>query len=220
MNENILSEEVRVIDSSGKMLGVMKVQNGIETAQQEGLDLVEIAPKAHPPTCKIMDYGKWKFDTKKKEKSAKKKQVKIVIKEIQIRPRTDTYDLEIKLKKARKFLLSGYKVKLHLRFSGRELAYKDVGLQAMDRFGEKLKDLSVEDVEKSKLERRSVFALFSPDPLKLKEYLKSNPPKKKEEEDAKEDVVQKADKKVDVDVKAEVDSKEADKKEDKVEKST
>ena len=186
VNENILAEEVRVIDSSGKMLGVMSTRNGIETAQQEGLDLVEIAPKVHPPTCKIMDYGKWKFDSKKKEKSAKKKQVKIVIKEIQIRPRTDTYDLEIKLKKARSFLLSGYKVKLHLRFSGRELAYKDVGLQAMDRFGEKLKDLSIEDVEKSKLERRSMFALFSPDPLKIKDYLKNNPPKKKSEEKPEE----------------------------------
>ncbi len=179
MNEDITAVEIRVIASDGKMLGVMAAQQGIEMAQQEGLDLVEIASKAQPPTCKIMDYGKWKFDAKKKEKSAKKKQTKIVIKEIQIRPRTDTYDLEIKLKKAYEFLLSGYKVKLHLRFSGRELAYKDVGLQAMSRFAEKLKELAVEDEEKSKMERRSVFALFSPDPIKIKEYLKINPPQKK-----------------------------------------
>ena len=171
--------EVRVIGSDGKMLGVMSAQNGIEIAQKEGFDLVEIAPKVQPPTCKIMDYGKWKFDAKKKEKSAKKRQVKIVIKEIQIRPRTDTYDLEIKLKKAREFLLSGYKVKLHLRFSGREMAYKNVGIEAMNRFAEKLKDLAVEDEEKSKMERRSVFALFSPDPVKMKEYLKNNPIQKK-----------------------------------------
>ena len=182
MNEDITALEVRVIGVDGKMLGVMPIRNGIEMAQQLSLDLVEIASKVQPPTCKIMDYGKWKFDAKKKEKSAKKKQVKIVIKEIQIRPRTDTYDLEIKLRKAREFLFSGNKVKLHLRFSGRELAYKNVGLEAMDRFGEKLKDLSVEDVEKSKMEKRSVFALFSPDPVKIKEYFKNNPPPKKDGE--------------------------------------
>ncbi len=177
---------MRVIGHDGKMLGVMSTSHGIELAHQVGMDLVEIAPKAHPSTCKIMDYGKWKFDVKKKEKSARKKQSKVVIKEIQVRPRTDTFDLGIKIRKAREFLLSGYKVKLHLRFSGRELAHKDLGLDVIDRVAEKLKDLSLEDVEKSKMERRSVFALFSPDPVKLKEYFKQNPPKPKEKEPEKQ----------------------------------
>ncbi len=182
VNDNITSSEARVVGHDGKMLGVMSVSHGIELAQQAGLDLVEIAPKAQPPTCKIMDYGKWKFDAKKKEKSARKKQAKIVIKEVQVRPRTDTFDLEVKIRKAREFLLNGCKVKLHLRFSGRELAHTHLGLDMIDRVAERLKDLSLEDVEKSKMERRSVFAMFSPDPVKLKEYLKKNPPKPKGEE--------------------------------------
>ena len=179
VNDSITALEVRVIGHDGKMLGVMGVSHGIELAHQAGLDLVEIAPKAQPPTCKIMDYGKWKFDAKKKEKSARKKQTKIVIKEIQVRPRTDTFDLEVKIRKAREFLLNGYKVKLHLRFSGRELAHTSLGLDVIDRVAERLKDLSLEDIEKSKMEKRSVYALFSPDPVKLKEYLKKNPPKPK-----------------------------------------
>ena len=186
---------MRVIASDGKMLGVMSTSRGIELAHQEGLDLVEIAPKAQPPTCKIMDYGKWKFDAKKKEKSARKKQTKIVIKEIQVRPRTDTFDLEVKMRKAREFLLSGYKVKLHLRFSGRELAHTNLGLDVIDRVAEKLKDLSLEDVERSKMERRSVYALFSPDPIKLKEYFKKNTPKAKEKDPEKQANLQEQDKK-------------------------
>jgi len=186
VNDNIEALEVRVIENDGKMLGVMSTSRGVELAHQVGLDLVEIAPKAQPPTCKIMDYGKWKFDAKKKEKSARKKQTKIVIKEIQVRPRTDTFDLDIKIRKAREFLLSGYKVKLHLRFSGRELAHTSLGLDVIDRVAERLKDLSLEDIEKSKMERRSVFTLFSPDPAKVKEYLKKNPPKPKVAEPEKQ----------------------------------
>lgn len=172
VNHNISAPRVRVIDHEGTMLGVMDVKEGVDLAYQKGMDLVEIAEKAVPPTCKIMDYGKWKFNAKKKEKSARKKQTKIVIKEIQLRPRTDQYDFDIKIKKAREFLLNGYKVKLHLRFFGRELAHRDIGLDVIDRVVERLKDLSLEDVERSKLERRSVFALFSPDPFKIKEYKK------------------------------------------------
>ena len=168
---------MRVIEETGNMAGVMKVPSALDLAHQKGLDLVEIAPKANPPTCKIMDYGKWKFNLKKKEKSAKKKQTKIVVKEIQVRPRTDEFDLNVKIRKAREFLLSGYKVKLHLRFSGRELAHKNIGLDMINRVADRLKDLCLEDVEKSNLEKRSVFALFSPDLAKVKEYKQKNPPK-------------------------------------------
>lgn len=167
-----------MIDDSGTMLGVMSLDDALDLAKGNHLDLVEIAPKAKPPTCKVMDYGKWKFNLKKKEKEAKKKQVKIVVKEIQVRPQTDKYDLDIKVKKGRDFLVSGYKVKLHLRFSGRELAHKDKGLDVIDKVAVQLQDLTLEDVERSKFERRSVYAMFSPDPIKIKEYLKKNPPKK------------------------------------------
>ena len=179
VNHNILAPEVRVIDNEGSMLGVMNVQEGITLAQEKGMDLVEIAAKATPPTCKIMDYGKWKFEIKKKEKLAKKNQTKIVIKEVQLRPRTDQYDFDIKIKKAREFLLNGHKVKLHLRFLGRELAHKDIGLEMIDRVTEKLKDLALDDVEKSHSERRSVLTLFSPDPAKIKEYKRKNSPPSK-----------------------------------------
>ena len=178
VNESIFAHEIRVIGDTGDMLGVMSVQDGLRAARDKGLDLVEIAPSAKPPTCKIMDYGKWRFDTKKKEKTARKKQVKIVIKEIQARPRTDLADLNVKIRKAREFLLSGYKVKFHLRFSGRELAHKDLGLDVIDRFAQQVNDLAVDGVEKSKMERRSVFAMFTPDPVKLKEYRKKHAPKK------------------------------------------
>ena len=177
MNEYITATTVRVIGSDGNMVGVMQTPEAIDLAHRNGFDLVEIAPKATPPTCKVMDYGKWKFATKKKEKSARKKQTKIVIKEIQVRPRTEEFDLNVKLKKAREFLLNGYKVKLHLRFSGRELAHKEIGMDMIDKVAERLKDLAMDDVETSKIERRSVFAMFSPDPVKVKEYKKKNPPK-------------------------------------------
>ena len=170
MNHNISAPEIRVIDSEGSLLGIMNLHDGLAKAREKSMDLVEIASKAKPPTCKIMDYGKWKFDTKKKEKSARKNQAKIVIKEVQLRPRTDTYDFDIKIKKAREFLLNGCKVKLHLRFSGRELAHREIGLKMIDRVVESLKDLALDDVEKAPFERRSAFALFSPDPSKIKEY--------------------------------------------------
>lgn len=161
------------------MAGVMSAAEAIDLAHRKGLDLVEIAPKAQPPTCKIMDYGKWKFDLKKKEKLTKKKQVKMAVKEIQVRPRTDEFDLNVKIKKAREFLLSGHKVKLHLRFSGRELAHKNIGIDMIDRVSERLKDLCLEDIERSNMEKRSIFALFSPDPVQVKEH-KNKTPKKPE----------------------------------------
>lgn len=163
-----------MIDADGSMVGVMSPLEGLNLAKSKGLDLVEIAPKATPPTCKVMDYGKWKFDLKKKEKLAKKNQVKTVIKEVQMRPRTDQNDLDIKIRKSREFLLDGCKVKLHLRFSGRELAHKEKGLEVITNVVDSLKDLILEDVEQSKLERRSVYAMLSPDPVKVKDYLKKN----------------------------------------------
>jgi translation initiation factor IF-3 len=105
VNERITAREVRVIDEEGQMVGVMPPAQALSMAEEKGLDLIEIAPNANPPTCKVMDYGKWKYENKKKAQVAKKKQTVISIKEIQIRPRTDDHDLEVtKLKNARKFL--------------------------------------------------------------------------------------------------------------------
>ncbi|MCB0349184.1 MAG: translation initiation factor IF-3, partial [Bdellovibrionales bacterium] len=111
LNHLIRAPEVRVIDDEGTMLGVMTPQKAVEIAESRGLDLVEVAPTAKPPTCKIMDYGKYLYEQKKKTQESKKKQVVIVIKELQLRPRTDVHDVNVKLNQAKKFILGGDKVK-------------------------------------------------------------------------------------------------------------
>ena len=174
MNEKITAIEVRVINEAGDMLGVMPPKDALSIAGDKGLDLVEIAPKANPPTCKIMDYGKWKFKLSKKEKISRKNQVKIIIKEIQLRPRTDVHDLEIKMRKAREFLLDGCKVKIHLRYSGREMAHKELGLKMLDRVKEVLLPYSILEKDTPQIERRSAFLFFAPDPIKMKEIQKQN----------------------------------------------
>ena len=172
VNERIIASEVRVVGEDGDMLGVMPSGDAVSMAADKGLDLVEIAPKAKPPTCKIMDYGKWKFKLSKKEKISRKNQVKIIIKEIQMRPRTDVHDLEIKMRKAKEFLKDGCKVKIHLRYSGREMAHKELGLKMLDRVKEILLPVSVLETDIPQVEKRSVFLFFAPDPVKLKELQK------------------------------------------------
>lgn len=169
------------------MLGVMTPQEGVKLAEERGLDLLEIAPTATPPTCKIMDYGKWKYENKKKAAVARKKQTVVTIKELQMRPRTDLHDFETKLKHARRFLLDGDKVKITIRFMGREMAHQEIGFDLLKRCMEFVKDLAV--VEASpKMEGKNLFVLLGPDPLKIKDYLKANPPKSgaKEEEELPE----------------------------------
>ncbi len=167
-----MADTVRVVDEAGTMLGVMTVDRAISTAQQKGFDLVEIAPKAKPPTCKIMDYGKWKFKMSKKEKHSRKNQIKVVIKEVQLRPRTDVHDLKIKMKKAKEFLMSGCKVKIHLRYSGREMAHKELGLTMLNKVISELKSVSVIEKDTPQMERRSAFLFFSPLPNWMKEHRK------------------------------------------------
>ncbi|MDE0517994.1 MAG: translation initiation factor IF-3 [Bdellovibrionales bacterium] len=189
VNEKIIAEQVRVIDEEGDMMGVMPPSQAIPLAGDKGLDLVEIAPKATPPTCKIMDYGKWKFKLSKKEKISRKNQVKIIIKEIQLRPRTDVHDLQIKMKKATEFLLNGCKVKVHLRYSGREIAHKELGLQMLDKVKSILLPYSILETDTPQIEKRSVFLFFAPDPMKLKELQKKKKTtSKKQEEETTEEV--------------------------------
>lgn len=158
------------------MLGVMTPQEGVRLAEERGLDLLEIAPTATPPTCKIMDYGKWKYENKKKAAVARKKQTVVTIKELQMRPRTDQHDFETKMKHARRFLLDGDKVKITIRFMGREMAHQEIGFELLKRCMEFVKDLAI--VEASpKMEGKNLFCLLGPDPIKIKDYLKANPPK-------------------------------------------
>ncbi|NQZ18908.1 MAG: translation initiation factor IF-3 [Bdellovibrionales bacterium] len=169
INERITAREVRVIDEDGQMMGVYPPQDALRLAQDRNLDLIEIAPNANPPTCKMMDYGKWKYENKKKAQIAKKKQTVISVKEIQIRPRTDDHDLETKLKNARKFLLAGDKVKVNLRYQGREMAHKEVGAKVLQRVMQKLSEIAVAEVE-PKMEGRQLFVVMAPDATKIKEY--------------------------------------------------
>jgi translation initiation factor IF-3 len=180
VNREIRAPQVRVIDDEGNMLGVMTVPEALRLAEERSLDLLEIAPTATPPTCKIMDYGKWKYENKKKAAVARKKQVIVSIKEVQMRPRTDQHDFETKMNHARRFLLDGDKVKVNLRFMGRELAHQEIGLEIMKKCIEFVKDLAMVETN-PKMEGKQLFLLLAPDPMKIKDYLKAHPNKSKQD---------------------------------------
>ncbi|MBC7741455.1 MAG: translation initiation factor IF-3 [Bdellovibrionaceae bacterium] len=179
VNREIRAQQVRLIDETGQMLGVMTVPEALRMAEDRGLDLLEIAPTASPPTCKIMDYGKYKYEEKKKAAASRKNQVIVTIKEIQMRPRTDQHDFETKMKHARRFLLEGDKVKVNLRFMGREMAHQETGLVVINKAIDFVKDLAQVEAP-PKTEGKNLFALLAPDATKIKEYLKLHPNKKDE----------------------------------------
>ena len=161
MNARVKAPEVRLIGFDGKLVGVMSSRDALSLAKNQSMDLVEISPTSNPPTCKIMDYGKWKFETKKKEKQSRKNQVKVVIKEIQFRPRTGEGDVNIKLQKAREFLNNGCKVKVNLRFFGREMAHKEMGFKILQKVEKKLEDIAAVEMS-AKMERRSLSVILVP----------------------------------------------------------
>jgi len=138
-NNRINSPEVQVIASNGENLGILNTNEAITMAKEEGLDLIEIAPNAKPPVCKIIDMGKYKYDAQKKANKAKKKQKKIELKEIKLRPVTETHDYKFKIKNAQKFILKGDKVKFTIRFKGRELQHSHLGNKLMNKIKEDMK---------------------------------------------------------------------------------
>ena len=155
INEQIRDKEVRLIGEDGEQLGIMSAREALMKAEEAGLDLVKIAPTAKPPVCKIVDYGKYKYEQIRKEKEAKKKQKVIDVKEIRLSPNIDTNDLNTKVNAARKFLSKGDKVKITLRFRGREMAHMNNSKHILDDFAEALSDIAV--VEKApKVEGRSM----------------------------------------------------------------
>lgn len=155
INEQIKDKEVRVIGESGEQLGVMPVKDALQLAEEAGVDLVKIAPNAQPPVCRIVDYGKFKYEQTRREKEAKKKQKVIEIKEIRMSPNIDTNDLNTKISAARKFLSKGDRVKVTLRFRGREMAHMNASKYILDDFAEALSDCAV--IEKApKVEGRSL----------------------------------------------------------------
>ena len=143
------------------LLALCPLFPALKQAREKGLDLVEVHDKSVPPVCKIMDYGKWKFENKKKEKQNKKNQTKVLIKEIQFRPRTDEGDIKIKLEKAKEFLNQGHKVKLNLRFFGREMAHKELGFKLLKQVEDRLSDLAFPEMP-AKMEKRILFTILAP----------------------------------------------------------
>ncbi len=155
INEQIRDKEVRLIGEDGEQLGIMSSREAMRLAEEAGLDLVKIAPTAKPPVCKIVDYGKFKYEQTRKEKEAKKKQKTIEIKEIRLSPNIDTNDLNTKMNAARKFLGKGDRVKVTLRFRGREMAHMANSKHILDDFAENLSDIATVEKE-PKVEGRSM----------------------------------------------------------------
>lgn len=142
VNDDIDVAEVRVVDADGEMVGVLSTKEAIEMAFEVGLDLVEVSPNASPPVCKILDYGKFKYEAQKKANEARKKQKVIEVKEIKMRPGIDEHDYQVKMKAVRKFLDNGDKVKMTIRFRGREMAHQDLGMKVLDRVREEVDELA------------------------------------------------------------------------------
>ena len=140
-NQRITSQDVQVIASDGDNLGILNLQDAISRAKEEGLDLIEIAPNAKPPVCKIMDMGKYKYDAQKKANKAKKKQKIVSLKEIKLRPVTGSHDYDFKVKNAKKFIIKGDKVKFTIRFKGRELQHSHLGNVLMNKIKEDMKEI-------------------------------------------------------------------------------
>ena len=165
INDEIRDKELRVIDADGSQLGLMSATEALEKAEQKNLDLVKIAPQAVPPVCKIMDYGKYRFEQAKREKEARKNQRIVDVKEIRLSLNIDTHDFNTKLNHAKKFIKNGDKVKVSIRFRGREMGHPELGNDIMEKFAEACADVAV--VEKpAKLEGRNMLMFLATKPNK------------------------------------------------------
>lgn len=162
INDQITCDKVRVIGADGSQVGIETVAVALKLAEEAGLDLVEVSPTAEPPVCRIMDYGKYRYELNKKQQEAKKKQSVIEIKEIKLRPKTEKHDLEFKIKNIRKFLEQNNKVKITLRFRGREIVYADtIGMDVLQKMGEALAD-SAEILQPPRMEGRQMSMFVGP----------------------------------------------------------
>ncbi|MDY6909944.1 MAG: translation initiation factor IF-3 [Thermodesulfobacteriota bacterium] len=161
VNEKIRALQVRVIGSDGSQLGILPIKQALEIAREEGLDLVEVAPNAEPPVCKVMDYGKYKYQQSKRTQEAKKKQTVIQVKEVKLRPKTDEHDVQVKLSHIRRFLAQKDKAKVTVLFRGREIAYIDRGRMVLDRILQELQDEVVVELP-PKMEGRNLVMILAP----------------------------------------------------------
>ena len=162
MNEQIRISPVRLIDTDGEQLGIVSLEEARKRAEEAELDLVEVAAQARPPVVKIMDWGRHRYEQQKKEREARKNQQTIEVKEVQLRPRTDDHDFEVKLKRARKFLEEGNVVRIVLRYRGRELRRPEVGVETLERMIEATQDLARVDQLSDRIEGRRLVAMLEP----------------------------------------------------------
>ena len=161
LNDDITYEQIRLVSDSGEQLGILSPDEARKIAEERGMDLVEIAPNAEPPVCRLMDYGKYLYASAKKKQESKKKQKQITVKEIKFRPGTDIGDYDIKVRNLTKFLDAGNKVKVTLRFRGREMAHQELGMEMLKRVEEDLKEIGVVE-QMPKMEGRQMVMVLAP----------------------------------------------------------
>ena len=165
INEKIVAPEIRVIDSEGQQLGILTVREALTIAENEGLDLIEVSPNAKPPVCRLMDYGKYKYQQSKKQHEAKKHQKAIQVKEVKFRPKTEDHDLQFKLKNALRFLEDGNKVKVTVMFRGREMTHRQIGRDLLEKFQGLIGETGVVE-QPPKDEGRNTTLIMAPSKLK------------------------------------------------------
>ncbi len=158
---------MRLIDEMGNQVGVISARDAMALAEERGLDLVEVAPNATPPVCRILDYGKYRYEQGKKEREARKNQKQVELKEVRLKPRTDKHDLEVKTSQARRFLIDGDKVKFTVRFRGREIFHSDIGREMLDQIAENLGDIALIE-QRPLMEGRAISLLLAPSPKAAK----------------------------------------------------
>ncbi|MBK7858720.1 MAG: translation initiation factor IF-3 [Archangiaceae bacterium] len=160
-NRRIRAREVRVVGSQGEQLGVLSIEAALERSQAEGLDLVEVNPMSKPPVCKIMDYGRFKYEEKKKANDAKKKQIVIKVKEVKLRPKTEEHDYDFKIRNVKTFLEEGHKAKITIMFRGREITHRELGTAVLDDVIKDTKDIAVIETP-PRMEGRQMFMIIAP----------------------------------------------------------
>jgi translation initiation factor IF-3 len=161
INEGIRVREVRVVSADGEQLGIMAIQTALDTARTQELDLVEVAPEASPPVCRIMDFGKYKYTQARRLKEARKKQTTVSVKEVKMGPKTERHDFDFKLKHVRRFLEEGHKAKVTVRFKGREMAHTELGWKMLQKMVEAVQDIAVAD-NNPRMEGRMLHIMLSP----------------------------------------------------------
>ena len=161
INWDIRAPEVRVIDADGKQVGILPLKEAMKIAEEKGLDLVEVAPNSQPPVCRVMNYGKYKYQQNKRIQEARKHQTVIHVKEVKVRPRTEEHDFQTKLRHVKRFLDEGNKVKISILFRGREIAHPEFGKEMLNRFVEGVKDLTVIE-QAPRLEGRNMVMILAP----------------------------------------------------------